>query len=104
MHILCMNMLHDAWFVVAAALACALKYIYACNYISAADAHTSKLPPRENVVFNMMTQHSQLQAMLCDQSDNSSNLLASHVKLISSERCSSVMTMSCSGLHIRCIT
>ena len=46
--------MRDAWFVIAVALAHVGLNIYACDYISAASAHTSKLPLREIIVLNVM--------------------------------------------------
>ena len=74
----------------------------ASAYISAASAHISKLPPRENVVLNTMMQHSQLQATSGNQSDGSSDISASHVKLINSECCSCDVVIWCNGMHIKC--
>ena len=91
-------------FVVAVALACMHSNIYACNYVSAASVHTSKLPPWESVVLNTMTQQSQLQATSGDQSDGSSYISALHVKHINSKWDPFDMTTWCTGMHIGCTT
>ena len=88
LYILCIYYVHACCVMLICHFGClarALEYIYAHNYISTASAHTSKLPPQDSVVLNMMMQCSHSQVTSGDQFNSSSDMSTAHVKPINGE-------------------